>query len=237
MNNKLIMALGAICGALVLLIAGEWFYAGFSRQRLLDTQLPKENTAPPETMPEINLTEKDEQSYAELVNRPLFIEGRKPVNEPPPESAVKATEVAINFDWVLNGIYTSANGTVSALLTKTATAKLPKGGHKRLVAGELLDGWKLAEIAGDHVLFTLDGAQKNLPLHKSKPKAPIKPNNGQPPPEGAPVPEGTPPPEGAQPPEGTPPPEGVPPPAPEIPEEMTPEPELPEDTIENSENE
>ncbi|MDD5271269.1 MAG: hypothetical protein PHU14_00995 [Methylovulum sp.] len=244
MNSKLVTVLGAICGVLLLLIGGEWFYASLSQRQLLDAQVPKDKKASTDAMPSIDLTGQDEESYADLVNRPLFIEGRKPVNEPPPET-VKGTEVAVNFDWVLNGIYTTGKGQ-SVLLSRPATTKSPTNNHRRIPFGGVLDGgWRLVEIVnnhiiytpegskpeakdeGDRVIFTLDNEQKTLLLHKSKPKSPTKPN--VPPPSPGGQPEGVPP-------EGMPP-DGVPPPAPESPEDLMPEPESPEDLIENSENE
>ena len=70
MNSKLVKLLGAICGGLLLVIGGEWFYASVSQQELLNTQIPKDNKALADTMPTINLTEHDEESYGDLVNRP-----------------------------------------------------------------------------------------------------------------------------------------------------------------------
>ncbi|MBT9097422.1 hypothetical protein [Methylovulum psychrotolerans] len=229
MNSKLVKVLGAICGGLLLVIGGEWFYASVSQQELLNTQIPKDNKPLADAMPTINLTEHDEESYGDLVNRPLFIEGRKPVNEPPPET-VKGPAVTVNFDWVLKGIVYSRKSGLLALLTRPATVKSPKASNNRtqIRLGAILDGWRLAEVTADYVVFTLDTDQKQLFLHKAKPKTPARSGNATPPP--GVQPEGTPP-------EGTPP-EGVPPPAPEQqPEDLMPEPESPEDLIENSENE
>ncbi|MFZ2450704.1 MAG: hypothetical protein CTY16_03420 [Methylobacter sp.] len=218
MNNKLVKVLGATCGALLLVILGEWFYAKLGQQQLLNTQLPIDKKALPDEMPGINLTEHDEGSYADLVNRPLFIEGRKPVNEPPPDT-VKSTDVEVKFDWLLNGVYTSKKGP-SALLTHTTPLKTRKENYRRITVGTLLDGWTLAEIKKDRVIFTQDGEQKELLLRKPKPKQ-LPPKPGNP----------TPPEPGEQP-------EGAPPPAPEEePEDLMQEPESPEDLIENTENE
>jgi len=51
-------------------------------------------------MPGIELTRQSEESYEDLVTRPLFIKGRRPVDEPSPEEA-QAANVANTFDWQL----------------------------------------------------------------------------------------------------------------------------------------
>jgi hypothetical protein len=225
MNNKLMTVLGAICGVIVLVIAGEWLYANFSRQQLLNMAPPKEKQALADKMPGIDLSEHNEDSYTDLVDRPLFIEGRKPAVEVTPEAA-KTVDVDVKFEWVLYGVYTTTKG-LSALLARPPSMKSPKHNHRRITVGELLDGWKLAEIKSDRVVFTQDDVEKPLLLHKAKPKQITKPGN-PPPPQGRPE-EGQP--------EGQP--EGVAPPVPPAgePEELMPEPETPEDIIENSENE
>jgi hypothetical protein len=219
MNNKLVTALGAICGVLILIILSEWLYASFSQSQLLNTQVAMDKKALPDEMPTIELNGQDEESYADLVNRPLFIEGRKPVNEPPPGTAETAA-VEVKFDWVLNGVYTSKRGQ-SALLTRAMPAKTHKENFRRITEGTLLDGWKLAEIRKDRVIFTQDTAHKELLLRKPKPK--------QPPPKRPPQPPNGEQPAGEQP-------EGEQP-APEAPEDLMQEPESPEEPIENSEDE
>lgn len=224
MNSKLVTVLGAICGIFVLIITGEWVYANFSRQQLLNTQIPKEKQALADKMPSIDLSEHNEESYADLVDRPLFIEGRKPVKETAPEAA-KTVAVDVKFEWVLYGVYTTQKG-LSVLVARPPSMKSPKHNHRRLTVGEPLDGWKLAQIKSDRVIFTQDDVEKELLLHKPKPKQMPKPGN-PPPPQGQPEEQ----------PEGQP--EGVPSPVPPSgePEELMPEPETPEDIIENSENE
>jgi len=216
MNNKLVTVLGAICGMLLLIIVGEWFYANLSQQQLLNAQLPVDKKALADEMPSIDLSAQDEENYADLVNRPLFIEGRKPVAEPPPDS-VKTDAVTLKFDWLLNGIYTSKKG-LSALFTHATPLKTRKENYRRITAGSQLDGWKLTEIKKDRVIFTLDNDQKELLLRKPKPKQLPPKQSKQPPSQ-----------DGEHPEAGQ---------APEEPEDlMQEELESPEEPIENIENE
>jgi len=87
MNNKLISVLSAICAALVLVIAGEWWYAQHNRTQLLVRGQRQHGTVDTEEMPSVDLTGQPEESYADLVDRPLFIKGRRPVAETPTNKA------------------------------------------------------------------------------------------------------------------------------------------------------
>jgi hypothetical protein len=119
-------------------------------------------------MPEIELTQESEESYGDLVARPLFIKGRKSVDEPSPEE-VQTIAVANNFDWQLNGVYSTKKG-LSALFSRS-TSKVPKDNYRKITVGADLDGWKLTKIHKDSVVLNQGSMQKDLPLRKPKPKA------------------------------------------------------------------
>lgn len=182
MNIKLISLLAAGCTALVILIAGEWFYSGSAQQQLLTSAMSvKAPDFQPDELPTMELAGEPESSYEDLVSRPLFIKGRKPVEEPTSEQA-NATSVVENFDWQLNGIYTTKKG-ISALFSR-AKSKLAKDNFRRIIAGEELDGWKLTEIGKDNVFLTQGSEKKELPLRKPKLKtkalSPRQPNPANP---------------------------------------------------------
>jgi hypothetical protein len=127
MNTKLIRLLVSVCIGLCLLAAGEWLYASTMRHRLL-TSLIEEKTQDykADELPKIDLVKQPEDSYVDLVSRPLFIKDRKAVNEPSPEAAQAAAQ-SENFDWQLSGIY-STKKTVSALLSR-AKSKAAKDNY------------------------------------------------------------------------------------------------------------
>ncbi|MFU8787972.1 MAG: hypothetical protein ACNA7G_03025 [Methylobacter sp.] len=172
MNIKLIKLLVFVCIALSLIVAGEWLYASHARHRLLASI----NEAKPESyqadqLPGIDLNKQPEESYADLVARPLFLKGRRPVNEPTPEAAQAAAGKPDSFDWQLDGVYSSKK-TVSALFSRAkAKAPLAKDNYRRMRVGDELDGWKLSEINNDGVLFKQGGDEKQLLLRKPKSKA------------------------------------------------------------------
>jgi len=179
MNIKLIKLLVVACIALCLIIAGEWLYARHARHRLLASiNEAKAEAYQADQLPDIELSKQPEESYADLVNRPLFIKGRRPVDEPTPEGAQAAAATADSFDWQLDGVY-SHKKTVSALFSRAkAKAPLAKDNYRKIRVGDELDGWKLAEINNDGVMFKQGGTEKQLLLRKPKSKA-VLPNAAQ----------------------------------------------------------
>ncbi|HEY8094974.1 MAG TPA: hypothetical protein VIE65_02630, partial [Methylobacter sp.] len=141
MNTKLVKLLASVCISLCLIIAVEWWYASYMQQRLLtsiSSEKPQDYKV--DELPEMELTKKPEESYVDLVARPLFIKGRRPVDEPRTETE-QATAKSEGFDWQLTGVY-STKQTVSALFSRSKS-KVAKDNHRKIIVGDDLDGWKL----------------------------------------------------------------------------------------------
>jgi hypothetical protein len=183
MNSKLVSVLASVCIVLILIIIGEWFYAVRAQKQTLNSTISTETKISHDEMPEIELTRQPEESYADLVTRPLFIKGRKPVDEP--SSGEEQTIATANhFDWQLNGVYTTKKG-LSALFSRSAS-KVPKDKYRKISTGADLDGWKLTEIHKDRAILKQGDQQKELLLRKPKlknltnmsnmPKSPNVPN-------------------------------------------------------------
>lgn len=175
MNSKLIKLLGAIAISLCFIITIEWLYAHFMRQRLLtliSSETHQDYKA--DELPDLELSKQPEESYVDLVARPLFIKGRKPVDEPSPEVA-QVTAKPDTFDWQLSGVF-RVQKTVSALFSRT-NAKVPKDNYRKISLGKTIDGWKLAEINTDKVVLKLGSSEKTLLLKKPKSKV-ILPQRG-----------------------------------------------------------
>lgn len=190
MNSKLISVLAIVCGLLMVIIIGEWVYAVHAQKQLLLSTPPAETRQSADEMPVIDLAQRSEESYTDMVARPLFLKGRKPVNEP----RVKGNEAVVanvKFDWQLNGVY-SKQKTLKAFFSR-ATAKVPKDNYRKLAIGEDIDGWKLAEIHPDRVILVQSTEQKELQLRKPKLKA-LPQNKNNPAPQPAPVNQPAPPP-------------------------------------------
>jgi hypothetical protein len=169
MNFKLIKLLAAICAALIFVIACEWMYALYAQKQLLESvgagEKQKKSTA---QLPTLELTKRPETSYTDLVTRPLFIQGRRPVNEPSAEQTPVTNAATETFNWAVNGIYTYQNK-LYALLSRT-TAKVAKDNYRKVTVDSDVDGWKLVEIQKDKVIVSQGNKQKELPLRKAKPK-------------------------------------------------------------------
>ncbi len=186
MNTKLVKLLASVCIGLCLIIAVEWLYASYMRHRLLTSiSSEKQRDYKADELPDIDLTKNPEESYADLVARPLFIKGRRPVDEPRTEAEQAATKTE-GFDWQLTGVY-STQKTVSALFSRSK-AKVAKDSHRKLTVGDDLDGWKLIEINKDRAVLRQGGNEKELLLRKPKPKVLPPTGNGAPPPAPTPSP-------------------------------------------------
>jgi hypothetical protein len=160
----------------MLIITGEWLYAKHQQKQLLTSVTPAETTAPAEKTPAMELNRKAEASYVDLVSRPLFLKGRRPVNEPISEEA-QASATSNSFDWKLDGVYSTKKG-LSALFSRSKS-KIARENHRRIGVGVDLDGWKLAEVHLDRVVLNQGGRQKELLLRKPKAKEARKdPNTG-----------------------------------------------------------
>lgn len=192
MNSKIMSLLVSVCIVCVLMITGEWFYAVQAQKHALTSPASPGKKISNDEMPIIELSRQPEESYADLVARPLFINGRRPVDEPSPEEAQNAAAANI-FDWELNGVYTTKKG-LSALFSRSKS-KVAKDNHRRISAGADLDGWKLTEIRTDRAILTQGVQQKELLLRKPKlkelPRQTNRPNrphvpNSPPPAEGEP---------------------------------------------------
>lgn len=185
MNNHFIKLASIVCIALLLIIIGEWLLARLAEQQLITASQVKAQTYQADAMPSIDLTEQAEDSYADLVERPLFIKGRRAVAEPPATAVqpVLLTGAAGNFDWQLNGVYTK-DKRLFALFSHTKV-KLPKAkdNYRKLSVGEVddkgnvktLEGWQVSEIKLDRVILKQGTEQKELLLRKPKPKELAKP--------------------------------------------------------------
>lgn len=185
---KILKLVSAFCAALLVVIVGEWLAAKYAQSRLLASiEAPAPAKPAVDQVPEVDLEEKSAESYAELVARPLFLKGRKPVEESTPEKD-KEQLGSETFDWRLDGIYTGKKG-LSALLSRSkdgaprvpvvagavspaalGAAKSKSDNFRRVAANEDVDGWRLTQIKPDRVVFELGGESKTLVLLKPKPK-------------------------------------------------------------------
>lgn len=165
MDYKLIKLLVTVCISLSFIISGEWVYANYAQHSLL-TSISSEKLQDykADQLPVIELTKKQETSYTDFVDRPLFIKGRRPIDVHQEEEAAKSER----FDWQLTGIF-GKNKTLSALFSRSKST-VSKDNYRKIIVNDDLDDWKLTEVNKDGVLLKQGSIEKELLLRKPKSK-------------------------------------------------------------------
>jgi hypothetical protein len=173
MNRPTLFILIALNALFVTVLAGEWF---------AETETSITQKVEPKNSDEVEiedlstldaLTEVSEEDYSDLVERPMFIKGRKAVREPEPENTPAVVTKTDVFVWNLTGIFSTPKG-MTAFLNRT-NAKVEKDNYRKIKVGEELDGWKMTDIQSDKVILTQAGETKTLLLRKAKPKMSAQP--------------------------------------------------------------
>ena len=188
MNRPTLYCLGALNLFFVGVLAIEVYLTTQPIDAAALTVQKKNVTALQEEATDLNLSDPSEDNYSDLVERPMFIKGRKPVEEPIPEEMALATaQKTENVNWELIGIYSTPKGTTAFF--SRSNSRLPKDNFRKCKLGDALDGWHLSEINENAVSLTQGTETKKLPLRKMKPKnptpTPVSPANATP----VPVPE------------------------------------------------
>ena len=172
MNRPTLYCLGALNLFFVGVLAIEVYLTTQPIDAAALTVQKKNVTALQEEATDLNLSDPSEDSYSDLVERPMFIKGRKPVEEPIPEEMALATaQKTENVNWELIGIYSTPKGTTAFF--SRSNGRLPKDNFRKCKLGDTLDGWQLSEINENGVSLTQGTETKKLPLRKMKPKNPI----------------------------------------------------------------
>ncbi len=179
MNWKLIKIQLAGCAFFGSLLAVEWIW-GLAEVRSLQAGLNYEQI---NNDSEVELPEMPARSTlvnAELVERPLFIEGRKPVAEAP-VSAQENVEIGQIDDWLLVGVYSCPGKQPYAMFNKRSEPKK----HLKITKSQIVSGWVLKEIQSDLVVLQQAGQDKKVLLRKPRASSPTQPGAGLKPPPGA----------------------------------------------------
>lgn len=159
---------------LCLLLGVEWLQAKSYREDVLN-DIFKVNKASFEMqpIPEYPFLKDPIERYAEMLARPVFFEGRKPIDKVVEETNQATTtpvvqQPAQEFKYILTGIINTPKGVRALFNDPQATAYGDK--HKRMKIDEILGGWKLITIEADKVIIQADAEKKEIPLLKAKPK-------------------------------------------------------------------
>lgn len=167
MNKNLMKLLLSLCLFLLVVLLLEWWLIGSVEPRQEQDSPRGPNEAVSVELPETKLSGDSVEIYSDMVERPLFIQGRRPVVEDEEEDDVH--EVDSVDDLVLTGIYTD-DRRLMALFSKKGREQT----HLKKSQGDEVGGWILEDIRPDSVVLENAGKRQTLLLRKPKPTAPSK---------------------------------------------------------------
>lgn len=169
MNNKTINVMLALCLILLIVLVIEWQVAGLVENNVEDMNTAEQEYQDDEKqLSAIALIKSPLTSYTEMVDRPLFIQGRRSVST--------VLDVSINQegskieDMTLVGIYSVENQLVAAFSKQGVVKKFVKISAKDDIAG-----WNVKEVQQDKVILQKGSKQQILLLRAPKEKMPTKP--------------------------------------------------------------
>jgi len=164
MNSILLKGQLVICGLLGLFLVMEWALGSWSKVRLQTlVETAQSSDYQPQSLPEVSVLEQSIDAFSEMVEKPLFIEGRKPPTDIVANGDNLPADVGQIEDWLLMGVY-SKNEQPFALFTKVNESKK----YQKLAIGQSISGWQLQAIEADHVLLEKAGQKKSLLLRKPR---------------------------------------------------------------------
>ena len=181
-DYNLALILLACSTVLAVILFSQWLhYRGKQSdlKKLLSTKVEVRMEAHKEEEQHIELPGLED--YAATVERPLFMEGRRPAtdvdiqpDQPPPEKKPLTVK--------LMGVVFAPKETLGLFVDA-------QGKYKRLRINDSIGGWKVSGIESDKAVMEQDGSREELKLAKPKSKkTPGQPKAGGPIPMGQPVP-------------------------------------------------
>ncbi len=169
MNLSLMKLLLGICVFLLVILLMEWLLIGGSDNLAVESLMSDQNGQSQEIeLPNLVLEKQSLERYSDMVDRPLFIEGRKPVvdDEIDGDKQEQASQID---DLILDGIY-SLKGKMYALFRKQQRDKE----YFKKSAGDDISGWLIKELQPDRAILERAGKQQTIMLRKPKPRTVAK---------------------------------------------------------------
>lgn len=172
MNQKLIKMQVLAGGLLSLCLVAEWSYSRFADAQLQSRLAPlAQSDSAAEELPSMSNSKSSAESYSEIVDRPVFLEGRRPIVEAPPSDTAQAQDVGQIDDWALIGVYNKDERPTALFSKRNETRKFLK-----ITEEQSISGWQLKKIQSDHVVLQQAGQEKSVVLRK--PRAQVSPQAG-----------------------------------------------------------
>ncbi len=156
-----------LCGVLILVNGAEWAYLmyGISQSRQIVEQ-PVDPNIEFDRIGSHEFVLPPKESFSEIVERPLMIQGRRAVSENSAEPIIAGPASRGDMQIRLMGVVMTPDG-------MTALMQDGKGAYQRLQIDGSIDGWELAEMHKDRVVLKQGGSREELKLRKPKPKEPL----------------------------------------------------------------
>jgi hypothetical protein len=154
-----------VCAALSLILLAEWAIGEANRSQLqatLDKKLQADYQS--ESLPVLDLAKQASESYNAILEKPLFIEGRKPIPEQAADNPATADNGQLD-DWLLIGVYNKGERKL-ALFRKQNEAK----SFLKITENQTISGWQLLQVQADRVLLQQGAQQKSIMLRKPRPQ-------------------------------------------------------------------
>jgi hypothetical protein len=154
-----------VCGSLSLILLAEWAISEANRSQLqatLDKKLQADYQS--ESLPVLDLAKQASESYNAILEKPLFIEGRKPIPEQAADNPATADNGQLD-DWLLIGVYNKGERKL-ALFRKQNEAK----SFLKITENQTISGWQLLQVQADRVLLQQGAQQKSIMLRKPRPQ-------------------------------------------------------------------
>ncbi len=154
----------ALCGLLSSILVFEWVYVRQGQQAVesrLAEKVSESASGNDAELAEFALPPLED--YVEMVERPLFIESRKPTDEAAETAQGGAETSKTPMNLKLMGVIFTPEGKKALLVNE-------QGKYQRAKKDEEISSWKLLQIDADKIVLQQDDERQVLPLLKPKPK-------------------------------------------------------------------
>ncbi|MEN8260491.1 MAG: hypothetical protein ABFS02_07880 [Pseudomonadota bacterium] len=167
---RVTILLSAACVLFALVIAAEWaantkYVAGLN-SRL--SEIGGDTGLLPESFPNEEIILPPVETYAEIVERPLFLSGRRPMEEQALSADASDQVFTGKLNIQLMGVISVPQGMMVLFVD-------PKGEYSRAEQDDTIEGWRVKEVQFDRVVLEQGGVVEELLLRKPKPKASRRP--------------------------------------------------------------
>jgi len=167
-DYKLSIVLLGLCLGFAGILFLEWQVSKVYRAQLAtEIRQTKPALLEIEKIPDFHEILKPLDAYDEIIDRPLFIDGRKPIEN---KGIIETVNVNSNLDVKLTGVVVNPDDMIALFVDKQ---------HKkyRVRPGDVIQGWEIDELLPDRVIMKQGSNRLELLLREpGAAKGPVKEN-------------------------------------------------------------